>query len=160
MKQNISKNIFLHSKTQKNRSMNEDFFLFNLIFFCKFVKMSDMQKEKLRTVRKMKGFTQQQMAEVIPTDVSNYSRKESGTVSITQTEWSKLAKFLEVPVEEIYEEEEVKFVVENPIFNDSSLANIGNNNTTNISNELSIEIIKTMQEYIGLLKEEIERLKK
>ncbi|EFK34396.1 DNA-binding helix-turn-helix protein [Chryseobacterium gleum ATCC 35910] len=140
--------------------MNEDFFLFNLIFFCKFVKMSDMQKEKLRTVRKMKGFTQQQMAEVIPTDVSNYSRKESGTVSITQTEWSKLAKFLEVPVEEIYEEEEVKFVVENPIFNDSSLANIGNNNTTNISNELSIEIIKTMQEYIGLLKEEIERLKK
>ncbi len=140
--------------------MNEDFFLFNLIFFCKFVKMYDMQKEKLRTVRKMKGFTQQQMAEVIPTDVSNYSRKESGTVSITQTEWSKLAKFLEVPVEEIYEEEEVKFVVENPIFNDSSLANIGNNNTTNISNELSIEIIKTMQEYIGLLKEEIERLKK
>jgi transcriptional regulator with XRE-family HTH domain len=122
--------------------------------------MSDMQKEKLRTVRKMKGFTQQQMAEVIPTDVSNYSRKESGTVSITQTEWNKLAKFLEVPVEEIYEEEEVKFVVENPIFNDSSLANIGNNNTTNISNELSIEIIKTMQEYIGLLKEEIERLKK
>ncbi|MEN5307490.1 helix-turn-helix transcriptional regulator [Chryseobacterium cucumeris] len=63
-----------------------------------------MQKEKLRTVRKMKGFTQQQMAEVIPTDVSNYSRKESGTVSITQTEWNKLAQFLEVPVEEIYEE--------------------------------------------------------
>jgi transcriptional regulator with XRE-family HTH domain len=122
--------------------------------------MSDMQKEKLRTVRKMKGFTQQQMAEVIPTDVSNYSRKESGTVSITQTEWNKLAKFLEVPVEEIYEEDEVKFVVENPVFNDSSLANIGNNNTTNISNELSIEIIKTMQEYIGLLKEEISRLKK
>ncbi|WP_374464122.1 helix-turn-helix domain-containing protein [Chryseobacterium sp.] len=119
-----------------------------------------MQKEKLRTVRKMKGFTQQQMAEVIPTDVSNYSRKESGAVSITQTEWNKLAQFLSVPVEEIYEEDEVKFVVENPIFNDSSLANIGNNNTTNISNELSIEIIKTMQEYISLLKEEIERLKK
>lgn len=33
-------------------------------------------------------------------------------------------------------------------------------NVTNINNELSIEIIKTMQEYIGLLKEEIERLKK
>lgn len=122
-----------------------------------------MQKEKLRTVRKMKGFTQQQMADVIPTEVSNYSRKESGAVSITQTEWSKLAKFLEVPVEEIYEEEEAKFIFENPVFNDSPGSNIGNitaNNVGNITNELSIEIIKTMQEYIGLLKEEIERLKK
>ena len=125
-----------------------------------------MQKEKLRTVRKMKGFTQQQMADVIPTEVSNYSRKESGAVSITQTEWSKLAKFLEVPVEEIYEEEEVKFIIENPVFNDSPGSSVNannsgdNSNVTNISNELSIEIIKTMQEYIGLLKEEIERLKK
>ncbi len=140
---------------------DKDFFLFNLIFFCKFVKMSDMQKEKLRTVRKMKGFTQQQMAEVIPTDVSNYSRKESGTVSITQTEWNKLAQFLEVPIEEIYEEEEAKIVIENPVFNDNNGVNVGNSNATaNISNELSIEIIKTMQEYIGLLKEEINRLKK
>jgi transcriptional regulator with XRE-family HTH domain len=123
--------------------------------------MSDMQKEKLRTVRKMKGFTQQQMAEVIPTDVSNYSRKESGAVSITQAEWNKLAQYLEVPVEEIYEEEEAKIVIENPVFNDNTGVNVGNNNATaNISNELSIEIIKTMQEYIVLLKEEIERLKK
>ncbi|MDR3022928.1 helix-turn-helix transcriptional regulator [Chryseobacterium sp.] len=124
-----------------------------------------MQKEKLRTVRKMKGFTQQQMADVIPTDVSNYSRKESGAVSITQTEWSKIAKFLEVPIEEIYEEEEAKIIIENPVFNDSPGANVGNsdfsaNNVGYINNELSIEIIKTMQEYIGLLKEEIERLKK
>ncbi|MGI9579735.1 helix-turn-helix domain-containing protein [Chryseobacterium sp. RRHN12] len=126
-----------------------------------------MQKEKLRTVRKMKGFTQQQMAEIIPTDVSNYSRKESGAVSITQTEWNKLAQFLSVPVEEIYEEDEVKFIIENPVFNDSPGSSVNANNSgddnsnfTNISNELSIEIIKTMQEYISLLKEEIERLKK
>lgn len=120
-----------------------------------------MQKEKLRTVRKRKGYTQQQMAEVIPTDVSNYSRKESGSVSITQTEWQKLAKFLEVPVEEIYEEEEARIIIENPVFTDNTGVNVGNNNaTTNISNDLSIEIIKTMQEYIVLLKEEIERLKK
>jgi transcriptional regulator with XRE-family HTH domain len=59
----------------------------------------------------MKGITQQQMADVIPTDVSNYSRKESGAVSITQTEWNKLAKFLEVPVEEIYEEDEPRLLL-------------------------------------------------
>ncbi|MBB6330523.1 transcriptional regulator with XRE-family HTH domain [Chryseobacterium sediminis] len=122
-----------------------------------------MQKEKLRTVRKRKGFTQQQMAEVIPTDVSNYSRKESGAVSITHTEWNKLAQFLEVPLEEIYEEEETRIIIENPVFNDSPGSNVGNitaNNVGNITNELSIEIIKNLQEYISLLKEEIERLKK
>ncbi len=118
-----------------------------------------MQKEKLRIVRKTKGFTQQQMADVIPTDVSNYSRKESGTASITQAEWNKLARFLEVPVEEIYEEEEAKIIIENPVFNDNTQANVGNSNAT-INNELSIEIIKNLQEYISLLKEEINRLKK
>lgn len=124
-----------------------------------------MQKVKLREVRKRKGYTQQQVADAIATDVSNYSRKESGTVKIIQSEWDKLAKFLEVPVEEIYEEDEAKIVIENPIFNDSPGANVGNsgfsaNNMGYISNELSIEIIKTMQEYISLLKEEINRLKK
>ncbi|RQO40919.1 transcriptional regulator [Chryseobacterium sp. KBW03] len=124
-----------------------------------------MQKEKLRTVRKSKGYTQQQLADVIPTDVSNYSRKESGAVSITQTEWTKLAHFLDVPVEEIYEEEDAKIIIENPVFNDSpgSSVNANNNgdnsNVTNISNELSIEIIKNLQEYISLLKEEINELK-
>ncbi|SIS66683.1 Helix-turn-helix domain-containing protein [Chryseobacterium ureilyticum] len=123
-----------------------------------------MQKEKLRTVRKRKGFTQQQVADAIATDVSNYSRKESGTVKIIQAEWDKLAKFLEVPVEEIYEEEEVKINIENPVFNDSPGANVGNsgfsaNNMGYINNELSIEIIKNLQEYISLLKEEISKLK-
>ncbi len=74
---------------------------------------------------------------------------------------SKLAKFLEVPFEEIYEEEETKIIIENPVFTDNTGVNVGNNNATaNITNELRIKIIKTMQEYIGLLKEEIERLKK
>ncbi|QIY89748.1 helix-turn-helix transcriptional regulator [Chryseobacterium gallinarum] len=118
-----------------------------------------MQKEKLRTVRKRKGYTQQQMADIIPTDVFNYNRKESGAVSITQAEWTKIANFLDVPVDEIYEEDEANVIVNNPVFNDNTQANVGNNNAT-INNELSIEIIKNLQEYISLLKEEINRLKK
>ena len=120
-----------------------------------------MQKVKLREVRKQKGFTQQQIADMLPTDGSNYSRKEAGTVGITKAEWAKLAKFLDVTLEEIYEEDEPNIVVNNPVFNDSPGASgaIGNN-VNNFSNELSIEIIKTMQEYISLLKEEINRLKK
>ncbi|MEJ5104123.1 MULTISPECIES: helix-turn-helix transcriptional regulator [Chryseobacterium] len=119
-----------------------------------------MQKEKLRTVRKRKGYTQQQVADAIATDVSNYSRKESGAVKIIQAEWDKLAKFLEVPVEEIYEEDEVNINIDHPVFNDQAQGNMGNNINATINNELSIEIIKSLQEYISLLKEEVARLKK
>jgi transcriptional regulator with XRE-family HTH domain len=56
--------------------------------------MSVMQKEKLRVIRKQKGYTQQQVADFIATDVSNYSRKESGDVKIVKDEWDKLARFL------------------------------------------------------------------
>jgi transcriptional regulator len=54
--------------------------------------MSDMQKVKLRG-KKTKGFTQQQMADMLPTDVSNYSRKEAGTVGITKQNGLNLQSF-------------------------------------------------------------------
>lgn len=117
-----------------------------------------MQKEKLRTVRKRKGYTQQQIADILATDVSNYSRKESGDVRIIQREWDKIAAFLEVPLEEIYEEEEATTIINNnnSTFNGAGSSGGGNINTFN--NELSISLIKSLQEYISLLKEEISRL--
>lgn len=119
-----------------------------------------MQKEKLRLIRKQKGYTQQQVADYIATDVSNYSRKESGDVRIIQDEWDKLARFLEVPVEDIYEEETAAVVVNNdhPVFNDrSSSAGVitNQNNYDNIPGA----VIENLQGYIALLKEENERLK-
>lgn len=119
-----------------------------------------MQKEKLRLIRKQKGYTQQQVADFIATDVSNYSRKESGDVRIIPDEWDKIARFLEVPIEEIYEEEDAKVVVNNdhPVFNDrSSSAGVitNQNNYDNIPGA----IIENLQAYITLLKEENERLK-
>lgn len=118
-----------------------------------------MQKEKLRTVRKRKGYTPQQIADVIATDVSNYSRKEGGDVKIIHEEWDKIAKFLDVPVDEIYEEEECTTIINN---NNSTFSGAGSSggggyiNTFN--NELSISLIKNLQEYIVMLKEEISRL--
>ncbi|KPE52066.1 helix-turn-helix transcriptional regulator [Chryseobacterium indologenes] len=117
-----------------------------------------MQKEKLRLIRKQKGYTQQQVADFIATDVSNYSRKESGDVRIVPDEWDKIARFLEVPIEDIYEEEDAKIVVNNdhPVFNDRSSGVITNqNNYDNIPGA----IIENLQSYITLLKEENERLK-
>ncbi|ASE62707.1 XRE family transcriptional regulator [Chryseobacterium indologenes] len=117
-----------------------------------------MQKEKLRLIRKQKGYTQQQVADFIATDVSNYSRKESGDVKIIPDEWNKIARFLDVPLEDIYEEEIAAVVVNNdhPVFNDRSASAITNqNNYDNIPGA----IIENLQGYIALLKEENERLK-
>ncbi|PQA95953.1 transcriptional regulator [Chryseobacterium shigense] len=116
-----------------------------------------MQKEKLRVVRKQKGYTQQQIADIIATDVSNYSRKESGDVRIVKDEWDKIARFLDVSVEEIYEEEESKVVINNdhPIFNGAASGGNINQQFNNIPGS----IIENLQGYIALLKEENARLK-
>jgi transcriptional regulator with XRE-family HTH domain len=115
-----------------------------------------MKKSKLAVTRKEKGYTQQQVADFIPTDVSNYSRKESGDVRIAPEEWEKIARFLNVSIEEIYEEEDVKPIINNtchditPPFASRSVTDF---------NEISLSIIKNLQEYIELLKDEITRLK-
>ncbi len=130
-------------------------------FFAYLYKMSVMQKEKLRLIRKQKGYTQQQVADFIATDVSNYSRKESGDVRIIPDEWEKLARFLEVPMDEIYEEEETKLVVNNdhPVYNDNSGTSAGSINNQNNYSNIPGSIIENLQGYIALLKEENERLK-
>lgn len=117
-----------------------------------------MQKEKLRIIRKKKGYTQQQIADIIATDVSNYSRKESGDVKIIKDEWEKIAKFLDVTMEEIYEDEEAKIIVNNdhPIFNDSSSS--GNGIVNHQFNSIPGPIIQNLQDYISLLKEENKKL--
>ncbi|MDR6463292.1 MULTISPECIES: helix-turn-helix transcriptional regulator [Chryseobacterium] len=119
-----------------------------------------MQKEKLRVIRKQKGYTQQQVADFIATDVSNYSRKESGDVRIVKDEWDKLARFLDVPIEDIYEEEEATVVINNnhPVFNDRS-SSAGVINSLNNYDNIPGDIIENLQNYIALLKEENERLK-
>ena len=107
--------------------------------------------EKLRTLRKQRGYTQEYMSNIIATDVSNYSRKESGDVRIFDDEWEKLANALDVKVEDIKEEKPGNTVN----FNDSS-TNSGPflNNHYNIADY----ILENQQEYINLLKQQIEAL--
>ncbi|ASK30607.1 transcriptional regulator [Chryseobacterium sp. T16E-39] len=115
-----------------------------------------MQKERLRSLRKKKGYTQQQIADIIATDVSNYSRKESGDVKIVRAEWEKIANFLDVTMEDIYEDDDTSIVVNNdhPVFNDSSASGIYQYNNSTIP----LSIVENLQEYISLLKVENQRL--
>ncbi|WP_294212911.1 helix-turn-helix domain-containing protein [uncultured Chryseobacterium sp.] len=116
--------------------------------------------EKLRNLRKQRGYTQEYMSKIIATDASNYSRKESGDVRIFDDEWEKLAKALDVPVEEIKEERKIGNVQNNDnngsTFNDHS----GNFQSTNYTYcNIPDFILDNQQDYIKLLKEQVESLK-
>ncbi|ASE60631.1 helix-turn-helix transcriptional regulator [Chryseobacterium indologenes] len=117
-----------------------------------------MTMEKLRTIRKQKGLTQQQIADIIATDVSNYNRKESGDVRIYDDEWEKLAHALDVSVEDI-KEERAATVVQNLTFNDSSSNTSNQSGNYNQYCNIPEYLLESQQEYIKLLKEQIEILK-
>ncbi|SUX46281.1 Helix-turn-helix domain [Chryseobacterium indoltheticum] len=112
-----------------------------------------MIQERLRTLRKQKGMSQEKMAKILSTDTSNYSRKERGETKIQDEEWQKIADALEVPVKDI-KDNDTKFSInnDNTTFQDNS----GNyNQYFNIPNS----IVENLQDYIILLKKEIESLK-
>ncbi|MDV3492908.1 hypothetical protein BAS06_06730 [Elizabethkingia miricola] len=62
-----------------------------------------MKNLKLRNIRIDKGYRQREIAEILHTDVSNYSQKENGEIVIYKEEWEKIAVFLDVPLDDIYE---------------------------------------------------------
>ncbi|WP_336965442.1 helix-turn-helix transcriptional regulator [Chryseobacterium contaminans] len=102
-----------------------------------------MKKAKLRTIRKQKGYSQQQVADVIPTEVSNYSRKENGYIKITKNEWEKIARFFNVPVEEIYEAD-YPVHISNEISGENIHAYISQLEKENIALLKKIEILKNI----------------
>jgi transcriptional regulator with XRE-family HTH domain len=107
-----------------------------------------MEKQKLKKIRTRKGFTQQQVADALATDISNYCRKEKGSVGITRPEWKKLASILDVSEEEIYQE------------NEPALSNTFFDNSSIINQNIGVPAAVLEQLFDSLLKEENSRLKK
>jgi transcriptional regulator with XRE-family HTH domain len=107
-----------------------------------------MIKEKLKTVRKKKGFTQEEIARHIAVDTLNYSRKENGEVKITPKEWEKIANFLNCDVEEIYEENEP-----NVSYNNLRKSPVNNSGTIRYFN-----VPDFVLEHLELIKKENKRL--
>lgn len=107
-----------------------------------------MIQEKLKNLRKQKGISQEKMAKIIGTDASNYSRKERGEVRIFDNEWEKLAKILEVSVEDIKNNGTgFHFKFENAALRDHS----GNNLT---HAEIPDFFLETQKKYIEKLEKE------
>ncbi|WP_017495788.1 helix-turn-helix transcriptional regulator [Flavobacterium sp. WG21] len=100
-----------------------------------------MNKTKLIQVRLSKGLSQEELADLIGMTQSNYSRRESGRKSISDIEWNRIAKELEVKTEVIYEPDEVSSTL---------------NNTTNM---YQFNIPDFIMEHMELLKKENKNLK-
>lgn len=113
-----------------------------------------MVKENLIRVRKQKKFSQQDIAEHLNISQTQYQRKEKGEAGITDGEWERIAKLLDVEVENIKENSEAPNIMNNF---DNSSGNFGNN-TNNYYNVPDF-LLQSQQEYIDLLKSENQRLK-
>ena len=116
------------------------------------IQLFAMEKIKLIEARKSKGLSQQQLAEKLCMDVSNYNRREKGQSKVSSSEWEKLASVLEVPVEDIFESEESIFI----ICKDQS---VGINNGTNNVYTIPEFLLESQRKYIQKLEEEIQTLK-
>lgn len=111
-----------------------------------------MEKTKLIEARTKRGFTQHQLAKVLHVDVSNYNRREKGLIKITNEEWQKLSNFLEIPIEDIYEQEDSMIF----ICKDNATGNYQGNNHIYAIPEYFLEYQK---KYIEKLEEENRTLK-
>ncbi|MCV2485590.1 helix-turn-helix transcriptional regulator [Flavobacterium sp. SH_e] len=92
-----------------------------------------------------KGYSQEKLADLIGMSQSAYSRRENGSIKITDNEWKRIAKVLDVKIEEICELEENKNYALSQSFSIPSFI---------------IEHIELLKKENKILKNELSRLKK
>ncbi|WP_144281349.1 helix-turn-helix transcriptional regulator [Chryseobacterium echinoideorum] len=62
-----------------------------------------MKKEKLIQIRKAKKISQTNIATYLKISQTQYQKRESGKIKISDEEWKRIAQLLEVEVDEIFE---------------------------------------------------------
>lgn len=111
-----------------------------------------MIKNKLIKLRKAK-YTQENMAKILHMTQSQYQRREKGEIKISDEEWERIAKALDTNVEDI-KEEDSKLQVNN--YDNNSGSYFGSNN---YFYNIPDFVLENQQDYINLLKKEIQDLK-
>ena len=114
-------------------------------------------KEKLAKARKSKRFSQEDVAQYLHISQGYYNLKENGKVKIYDDEWNQIAKLLDVPVEDIWEDDEgsTSQNFENVQGNFVG-SHIGSNN---VYCNIPEFILENQQNYINMLLKEINTLK-
>ena len=113
-----------------------------------------MVKTKLINTRKAKEHTQETMAKLLHMTQSQYQRREKGEIKISDQEWERIAKALDMDIEEIKEDDSANQVINK--FDNNEGSYFGSNNY--FYNILDF-ILNNQQDYIDLLKQEIKDLK-
>lgn len=75
----------------------------------------------LKEIRKVRGFTQKQLAQRMAMEQTTHSKKENGKSPISEDEYKKLAAILETSIEELKKEMPSSTKNENCTFNDQSI---------------------------------------
>lgn len=101
-----------------------------------------MIKKKLQEVRIRKGYSQDEIADLLGMTQPNYSRKENGITRITRQEWEFIARKLDVNIEDIFEQDETTVIYKN---------NKGNSFN---SGTIHINVPEFVLEYMEFLKEQ------
>ncbi|GEJ46951.1 helix-turn-helix transcriptional regulator [Chryseobacterium sp. ON_d1] len=114
-----------------------------------------MIKNKLIKARKAKEQTQESMAKILHMTQSQYQRREKGEIKISDEEWERMAKALDTSVDDIKEDDLANIHQVNNYDNNSGNYSASNNYFYNIPEFL----LQNQQEYINLLKKEIQELK-
>ncbi|MET3538250.1 helix-turn-helix transcriptional regulator [Chryseobacterium limigenitum] len=115
-----------------------------------------MIKEKLIRARKDKKFSQLDIAEHLNISQTQYLRKEKGEIEIKDDEWERIAKLLDIEVDEIKEEDSSRINQFFDVSGEYKNSYIGsNNNYCNIPEFL----LESQREYMEILKQEIQQLK-
>ena len=112
-----------------------------------------MVKEKLIKARKAK-YTQEHMAKILHMTQSQYQRREKGEIRISDEEWERMAKALDTTVEDIKEDDSTMHQINN-YNNQAGSYSTSNNYFYNITDF----VLENQQDYINLLKQEIQELK-
>ncbi|MDR6403525.1 MULTISPECIES: helix-turn-helix transcriptional regulator [Chryseobacterium] len=113
-----------------------------------------MVKEKLIRARKDKKFSQQDIAEHLNISQTQYLRKEKGEIEIKDEEWERIAKLLDVEIDDIKQVDKENSISQN--FENITGSYVGSNNVYCNVPEFLLE---NQQDYIELLKKEIQQLK-
>ncbi|MDF2933450.1 MAG: helix-turn-helix protein [Chryseobacterium sp.] len=116
-----------------------------------------MLKEKLKQTRIDKKFSQQDMAKHLNISQPHYLRKEKGEIEIRDEEWERMAKLLDVEVDDIKETDRENSINQN-FENVTDIKNsyVGSHN---IYCNVPEYLLANQQEYINILKKEIDDLK-
>jgi len=144
-----AKPVFAYFTLFSGNSVSENYF----IFVYKINKMTNNVAEKIKRLRKSKGFSQDDMAEKMHISQSAYARIETGESHSWAAHIEKLSEILEVKPEDFLTDETNSFSSLDQL-GGFAFQNVGTINT--INSFLSEKLVEQYEKRIIELKEQVE----